>query len=248
MRKICTLTFILLSSYLVHSQNMVSNAATDGTLTINATVTYSSPYMYTVWIKNPSGSFLRTLIMYGSKTQYYTDLVHWYSESSTNKVNATTGATRTSSSSYSAIWNAKDQANASIVSDGVYTVSIEMTSEAYGTSSKYVTATFNKGTSPVTITPTAISPLSNITIQWTPASTGINSIETDKYTIYPNPTRSTIYVNGFDIKTVDVLMLNGKLVMSANSQHLNLSSLPKGIYLIKLTTDTGIYFKKIEKI
>jgi hypothetical protein len=248
MKKIFITLVLLLTIFSAFAQESVTTATTDGTLTVTATVTYSNPYYYAVWIKSPSGTFLRTLTMYGQTSKYYSDLTHWYSESAASKTNATTGATKSSSGTYSSTWNGKDQANSAIVTDGTYTVSIEMTSENYGTSSKYITTTIDKGTSSVTITPTVVSPISNVTIKWIPATTAVNMVESDKYSVYPNPTRSTIYVSGFDIKGIDILTLNGKFIFTTNNQNIDLSTLPKGMYVVRLTTDAGIFFKKIEKI
>ncbi len=141
---------------------------TPGTLTIKTTVTYSSPYFYVVWIKNSAGAFLRTLTMYGNTSNYFSDLVNWYSESSLNKVNATTGATKSSAGIQTATWNAQNQANSAVVDDGVYTVSIEMTSESYATNSKYITTTFTKGPVAQTVNPANLSPMSTVSVQWMP--------------------------------------------------------------------------------
>ena len=177
------------------------------------------------------------------------DLAHWNSESATNKVNATTGATKSSSSSFSSIWNGKDQANSTIVPDGTYTVSIEMTSEAYGSNSKYITTTFTKGTAAVTLNPSSVSPVSNISVKWQPANTGIKEIELSKlYSIYPNPAISSVYVNGPEIQEIELLTLNGKLILVSSERTIDINNLPRGFYLAKLKTKAGTFIKKIEKI
>lgn len=243
-----TLAFCLFS-FLLAAQNEAPNANTDGTLTVTANVGYSSPYYFAVWIKGTTGTFLRTITMYGQNSKYYKDLGHWNSESGANKVNAVTGATKSTASAYTSTWNGKDQANTTTVPDGNYTVSIEMSSESYGTNSKYITTTFTKGPAVVTLTPTAVSPISNVSIQWVPSSTAINNIELSKlYSVYPNPTRSTVYINGFDIEAIEVYALNGKLIFVTNNQKIDLSGLSKGIYLAKITTKAGTFMKKIEKL
>ena len=246
MKKIFTTITFCFFVFIISAQNQTPNANTDGTLTVTANVTYNSPYYYAVWIKGTTGTFLRTITMYGQTSKYYADLAHWNSESATNKVNATTGATKGSSGAYTSTWNAKDQANINIVPDGTYTVSIEMSSESYGTNSKYVSTTFTKGTSAVTLTPTNVSPISGISIKWQPVNTAIQNIElATLYSIYPNPATSTVFVNGPDIQSIDVFTLDGKRIFSSNLQKLNINALKKGTYLININTGKGVVSKKL---
>lgn len=252
MKRLSLSLILLFSVTFAFSQSLapdIANAATSGTLTVKGIVTYSSPYYYAVWIKNPGGTFLRTLTMYGSTSKYYSDLVHWSSESALSKVNAITGATKSSSGIQTATWNAQDQANSYVVNDGDYTVSIEMTSEAYGTNSKYITSTFTKGSTAQTLTPANVAPLSTVSIQWTPTNTALNEIDfNNQYCVYPNPTRSIAYINGFDIKEIEIISLNGKSLFFSNNQRIDLTGYPKGIYLAKLITSSGTYMQKIEKL
>ena len=246
MKKVFIFALLLSVISIVSAQEAAPEANTDGTLTVSAKVTYSSKYYYTVWLKNPTGSFLRTLAFYGTKTNYFPDLTHWYSESAANRVNAVTGATPSATTSYSNTWNAKDQANTSIVADCTYTVSIEMAAEGY--SAKYLTTTFIKGTSSQSQTLTNTTPFSSITIAWAPNNTAIDEVKANQYSVYPNPTRSTAYISGFDIKEIEVLTLSGKFIFATANQRMDLSALPKGVYLAKLTTNAGVFFKKIEKL
>lgn len=247
MSKLFSIAFMLLFFGFSNAQESAPEANTDGTLTVSASVAYNSPYYYAVWIKNPAGTFLRTLTMYGNTSKYYADLTHWNTESAANKVNATTGATKSSSGSYNSTWNGKDQSNTNIVPDGTFTVSIELSSESYGTNSKYITKTFTKGAAAQTVTATNVSPISNISIKWVPNNTAIDEVKASQYKCYPNPTKSSVYITGFDIQSVELLTLNGKSIFTTNEQKLNLSGLPKGIYLAKLNTSDGTFIKKIEK-
>lgn len=249
MKKIFALSIFIMFLGLTKAQENAPLVSTDGSLTVTSNVTYSNPYYYVVWIKEPFGNFLRTITMYGQTAKYYPDLAHWNSESAANKVNATTGATKSSSSPFSSVWNGKNQANTTIVPDGNYTVSIEMSSESYGSNSKYITTTFTKGPAAVTLNPTAVSPISNVTIRWQPANTGIKEIELSKlYSIYPNPAISTVYVNGPEIQEIELLTLNGKLILVSSERTLDINNLPRGFYLAKLKTKAGTFIKKIEKI
>lgn len=251
MKKTLLSLFVLASLLSLNAQNQAPEAttATAGTLTVSAKVTYSSPYFYAVWINNTSGTFLRTLTMYGAKTSYYPDLTHWNSESSQNKVNAVTGATQSSTSTFTTTWNAKDQANSAVVADGTYPVKIEMTSESYGTGSKYISTSFTKGATAQTVTPTAVSPISAITLTWTPVNTAIDNVEFGKlYNVYPNPAVSSFYAAGNDIKEVQICTLAGKILLSSKVQQVNISKLAKGFYLAVIYAKDGMVVKKIEKL
>jgi len=251
MKKLLTSLLALVFVVTINAQNSAPQAttATAGTLTVSAKVTYTSPYYYAVWVNNPSGTFLRTLMMYGNNTSYYNDLAHWNSESARNKVNAVSGATRSATATYSSTWNAMDQANGAIVADGTYPVKIEMTSENYGTSSKYIATSFTKGPVAQTVTPTVVSPISAVTLTWTPVNTAIDNVEFSKlYNVYPNPAINSIYAAGNDIKAVQICSLAGKILLTSREQKMNISTLPKGFYLAVIYAKDGMVVKKIEKL
>ena len=252
MKKLILPFFLLIISFSLFAQNEVpvaSNANTAGTLTVTSTVTYSNPYYYAVWINNPTGTFLRTLVMYGNNSSYYADLARWSADTNKNKTNATTGATKSSTSTLPITWNAKDQDNSLVVADGTYTVKIEMTSESYGTASKFVTSTFVKGTAAQTVTPANVSPISAISIKWVPVNTAINDVELEKlYNVYPNPAISSIYVTGNDIQAVEICSLAGKSILYSREQKVDVSALPKGMYLAVVRAKAGTIVKKIQKI
>lgn len=225
-----------------------AQSTTDGTLTVTATVSINSiPYYYVVWIKDSQNAFVRTLTMYGQTTKYYPDLTNWYTSSGTNKTNATTGATKSLPGTYTSTWNGKNQANTTTLADGNYTVCIEAVSD--GGADKIVTGTFTKGTSAQTVTPTNVSPISTISIKWVPVTTDINEIELSKlYSVYPNPTVNSVFVNGFGIKALTLLSLSGKQLTKTILPNLNLTDYPAGTYLLRVETEQGSFTKKILKI
>ena len=96
--------------------------------------------------------------------------------------------------------------------------------------------------------PTAVSPISNITIKWTPNFTGLNDIElATLYSIYPNPAISNIYINGPGIKAVNIYNLEGKKILTDNQVKLNISALKKGEYIVNIETDKATISKKLIK-
>ncbi|MBX7224551.1 MAG: T9SS type A sorting domain-containing protein [Chitinophagales bacterium] len=85
--------------------------------------------------------------------------------------------------------------------------------------------------------------------------TGIPQFELNKYfSIYPNPTNNQLYVRnkkGLIIQAIDIIGIDGKTyqseVVEAESINLTLGDLPSGIYLIKVSTDKGIFIDKVIK-
>ncbi|NDP20072.1 MAG: DUF2271 domain-containing protein [Paludibacter sp.] len=253
MKKILfTLLIVFLANYLqAQTSAPEATTATAGTLTVTYTIV-SSTYINAVWIKSVTpASFVRTLTVFGQENKYNNELVKWTADSGTrNYTNAVTGATKASTAVMTSTWNGKDISNTTIVPDGDYTIKIEMTTETSGTNSKLVTGNFTKGPVAQTITPANVSPISNIKIAWAPASTtSINNLEMDKlYSVYPNPAVSSIYVSGLNIEGVDICSLSGKILIMSKESNVNISKLPKGVYLAVIYAKTGTVVKKIEKL
>lgn len=77
--------------------------------------------------------------------------------------------------------------------------------------------------------------------------TGFNVAETSggaKYAVYPNPAADRIVVEGNDIKLIELLDLNGKVVVSTSLKTIDVSTLAKGIYQLQVN---GLSLEKIIK-
>ena len=86
-------------------------------------------------------------------------------------------------------------------------------------------------------------------------ATGINEVTlNDEIQVFPLPLRDILNVtaNGKIIKSVTVSSMNGVLVASANKAAtkvtLNISTMPTGIYIINVVTESGSYSRKILKV
>ena len=217
---------------------------TAGTLTVTSTISTGGT-ITAVWIDDAASSFVRTLYA-GSTSGYVYDLGTWTSESNQNVVNATTGATKNSAWALSYTWNGKDKTNTTLLADGTYIVKIENARQ--GVSPVVVTASFTKGPNSQTVTASNKSPITNVSVKWVPASTGLDEIKLGKlYSVYPNPTRSTIFVNGFDIQSITIFTLAGKQLIRSVEPRIDLSGLDKGVYLAQISTSRGTFAKKVVK-
>lgn len=84
-------------------------------------------------------------------------------------------------------------------------------------------------------------------------TTGIMNVEQNTYNIYPNPVRSTLYVNGDinRIKSVSVIANSGATVAKTDqytSNGLDVSGLIEGSYIAVINTIDGMVVKKILKV
>ncbi len=221
---------------------------TIGTLTVTATTisyngTYAPRNVVSIWIQDSSGKFVKSLLVYAnSRIQY---LTNWVTSSAKNKVDAISGATQSIHGIRSCSWNGTNTAR-DVLADGTYTVKIEMT-ESNGTG-KVGIFTFVKGPTEQTVTPSNISGFSNVSIKWTPTFTGVDEVELSKlYTVYPNPTKSFVFVKGIGIQRIELFTLLGESILRTAEQKIDLSKLTNGIYLAVIKTKQAVFIKKINK-
>jgi hypothetical protein len=76
---------------------------------------------------------------------------------------------------------------------------------------------------------------------------GINEIK-----VFPNPTNSTININGnSSIKTIELYDIQGRVLVTkevnANQTNLDISGYTNGVYFVKITTDNGVKMEKVIK-
>lgn len=79
--------------------------------------------------------------------------------------------------------------------------------------------------------------------------TGINEIEDKEIKIFPNPAQNKItliYQSTFN--KIEIIDIKGIIRLKSNENNIDISSLPEGLYIIKLTNQDGrVIFKKIVK-
>jgi len=79
--------------------------------------------------------------------------------------------------------------------------------------------------------------------------TGINEIEDIEIKIFPNPAQNKItLIHQSKINKIEIIDFNGITKLKSNEDNIDISSLPQGLYIIKLTNqEGGVIFKKIVK-
>jgi hypothetical protein len=80
-------------------------------------------------------------------------------------------------------------------------------------------------------------------------SSAVVDLSENDVSIYPNPTKDKITIKANGVELVEIENANGGVVktisINTNQVEIDLSNLPKGIYLVKVTTSNQIIVKKI---
>jgi hypothetical protein len=73
---------------------------------------------------------------------------------------------------------------------------------------------------------------------------GVERLDIDRVNVYPNPATSYINVDGA-VDTLTLYDMQGALVMEANANMLDVTTLPAGNYLLKIGSNEGVRTVKI---
>lgn len=252
-----SLLLLLIIANPLWGQENAAAAITEGKLTVTVTTSktsspsYAPSHIVAIYILDSQGKFVKTLLAYAAERKQY--LVNWRSVttvagSAYNTVDAVTGATRSSHASRTCNWNGKNRTGTS-VDDGTYTVRMELTDND-GKAQNLASFAFTKGTSPVTLTPATTAGFSNITIQWQPVNTALESTDDNRVaSLLENPVRNTLRINGTDIQQLEIFDLNGKRLRVSHSSVAEVSDLTAGTYIVSITkTDKTNLKKKFIKL
>lgn len=82
-------------------------------------------------------------------------------------------------------------------------------------------------------------------------SSVFNYYKNNRFKLYPNPTLDNLYLETDENwNSLEVISLQGQTVMSFDKNHgsqFSLATLPSGLYIVKIKTDSGNYLQKILK-
>jgi len=254
-----TIQCLALVSFLLFPQNDICAATqgSGGTLTVSTTTSRAGGPLslknnVVIFVEDANGKLINTLL-YNTKnlSSSATDLVLWYAHLGTwvnrtkyTNIDVITSATNKSYGVKTAYWGKK--VDISGEPDGLYTVRMELVDvETDEGEISYQTAayTFMKGPLPSTGTLLGSPSISflNTSISWVPGGVSddkqvkLNSL----YSIYPNPAKSTIYVDGLEISEVEILTMSGKSLLKCNQQKIDISEFKAGKYLVRINSSQG---------
>ncbi|TFH34684.1 MAG: T9SS type A sorting domain-containing protein [Bacteroidia bacterium] len=244
---------IILISFALATQGDLL-AQTSGTFSFSVTTTssggFSPRHLLAIWIQNnntsgSSSGFVKTKIKYGNNSNTNSHLQTWLASSAGNTVDAATGSTLTTHGSVTFLWNGTDVAG-TLVPDGEYYTWLEMAWSDNQTTGKTVNSfPFTKGATLFSSTPTNTANFQNLSLTWTPLSTGIEgSLENEDIILYPNPSDGHFKIDFKKAENdcfIQVFNESGALVhneripnLQAGTRSFDLTALPAGIYYCTL--------------
>ena len=247
MKKII-LTFLFTIIYAIQFQAQTQGDLTVTTSTSEVGGNYAPNNIVAIWIEDDTGNFVKTLLAYAATR--ITHLNMWQAStiaagSEFNRVDAITGATRTSHATRNCSWNAKDF-NDVLVMDGTYSVWMELTDQN-GTGN-FSSFPFTKGTNSDLQTPADVPSFSSISINWEPDTSGILEIDnSQQFSVYPNPSTGIYTIKMDEIGDISISNILGKLIFSGKTKTIDLSNQPNGIYLLTLTINNKTATTKLIK-
>ena len=250
-------TKLLLLSTFVIVMSFTSRvfAQTQGTLSFSVTPVaqsggYGNKHVLAIWIQNSTGTFVKTKMRYwGNGTDDH--LPTWKSNSNSNVVDASTGATLTSYATRTITWDGKNASGVD-VADGQYKIMIE---ECWGDgSTKNITKsyTFTKGPSVDSQTPANDSKFTNATLTWTPLVNAVEDVAAEEINVFPNPSNGKINVNFKQATEIRIVNITGKIIYQENinnnvtkSKSIDMSNFANGIYFVNIINGEKSTVKKI---
>mgnify|MGYP003310329779 CR=1 FL=1 len=78
-------------------------------------------------------------------------------------------------------------------------------------------------------------------------NTGINTVSDASISVYPNPTSDLLTITAEGLKEVNILDVNGRVVMTANTNTVDMSNLSNGVYFVSVVTNNGVSTRSIVK-
>ncbi len=80
------------------------------------------------------------------------------------------------------------------------------------------------------------------------STAGTQSILDATVAIFPNPAKNVVTISTTsELKDVQILNLNGQVVLKQNTKTIDMSHLPSGMYIINGVTENGAFSEKIIK-
>jgi hypothetical protein len=243
------------SSFLIFMMvGLALHAQTEGELSVSVTTSsaggnYAPRNIVALWVEDANGNFVKTLLAYADKR--ISHLNTWQASTNAagsefNKVDAISGATKSSHATRTCQWDGSDFLG-NQVSDGTYYLWMELTDKnATGNFSSFA---FSKGNVSENSSPEDTPSFSSVSIAWEP-TTATDVSENTKETlvsVFPNPGNGVFKVNATDVAAIEVFSITGKLIYKSSNLWVDLSSYDNGVYLFKIETEKGNVVKRVIK-
>lgn len=87
----------------------------------------------------------------------------------------------------------------------------------------------------------------HVEFSFTKAEAGIVETAETRCTLYPNPVSSILHIEGDNVQHVTVYDMTGRIVCESSTNEVGMSTLPEGLYLVKVQTSEGMITEKIIK-
>ena len=78
-------------------------------------------------------------------------------------------------------------------------------------------------------------------------TSSVENIDLTNIQLYPNPSKDLVFISGIvsDKLSVEVISLEGRSILKSEDSRLDLSSIPRGIYLVSIQTEEGSTVRKL---
>jgi hypothetical protein len=253
---------ILISFLLFFIVSVSNGASTPGQLTFKFTPVTEflcNDAVIAVYVIDNHSKFTKTLLLYSTST-FQSSLWQWKGRSKGNIVDATVKnekliLTNNSYPQITCYWNSTDTLDngTHVAQDGNYYIFMEIYYIS-GDHEDYDYCTFSKGSTAQNLTSVKTNSNSNwvfkdISLVWNPNLTAVDEVKLESlYSVYPNPATSSINISGEDVNSVEIYSILGQSLLYSKEKQVNISSLSKGNYLVRIMTNNGAVIKKIQKM
>ncbi|NOR87640.1 MAG: DUF2271 domain-containing protein [Bacteroidales bacterium] len=230
------------------------SAQTSGELFVSASTSetggeFAPRNIVAIWIENDQGDFVKTLLAYAQNRK--THLNTWQASTGAagveyNVSDAITGPTRSSHATRECIWDGTDY-NGAQMPDGDYYIWMELTDK--NNTGNYSSFLFTKSNIADIQAPADVPSFASISIVWSPSGVATYSLVNSlNITVDPNPSHGKFTIKGDSFENVELRTISGKLIYKGNSELIDISDKPDGIYLLTIKTGNNKLIKKIVKL
>lgn len=219
-------------------------AQTAGELSVTVTTStagggYAPRHIIAIWVETEQGNFVKTLMAYAANRRTHLNI---WEQSTTaagipfNVVDAITGSTRNSHDTRNCIWNGLD-INGDLMPDGNYRLRMELTDK--NSTGNYSTFNFTKNAESYVLSPANVPSFAGISIEWEPVATAISDNADAIIKVIPNPGNNMIRIEGITVAWLRIYGSNGILIFETTDDHIDISLLKKGVYLLSIFSNDG---------